>query len=86
VSLVEQEMITLLMKHVDQYKHDISIQNIVERRTPSWSLSDNTGKTALKDLEEKYLKFVSCTCCTTGVTCGAGNDYPSYETRTYVFI
>lgn len=45
--------------NVDQYKHDISIQNIVERRTPSWSLSDNTGKTALKDLEEKYQTYLA---------------------------
>ena len=45
--------------NVDQYKHDISIQNIVERRTPSWSLSDNTGKTALEDLEEKYQTYLA---------------------------
>jgi hypothetical protein len=45
--------------NVDQYKHDISIQNIVERRTPSWSLSDNTDKTALKDLEEKYQTYLA---------------------------
>lgn len=52
--------------NVDQYKHDISNQNIVERRTPSWSLSDNTGnmwkevsQTALKDLEEKYQTYLA---------------------------
>lgn len=52
--------------NVDQYKHDISNQNIVERRTPSWSLSDNSGntwkevsQTALKNLEEKYQTYLA---------------------------